>query len=589
MKTHLTISVTGDSPQVAKGVIQTPNHPNLPATGNSRSLPLALAGVLMVSLIILKASKRHAWWVLCLCFALSGPKPVNAAELIDINHTQVSTWDVIPAMPTPQFNPFWPTNNGFMGPTPDNSFLTTNVNQPVDLTAKYGRPPVTDTFKSLGVTLTIWQVSVFAGGRYQAKRVFTDTKSTDVQAFVYRFSFDFKYTPTTPGTYFLQYTTNTPISLSDPTLVATSISRLMVKQPTTTLSIQAPPVVFPSTGSPANQATAQITPIDATDQIKWVPGPNVNVEHTTGASIGFRGQTTQSINWDPNRPGLPAKLNATAGKVSAQHDFHIGGLAAVNTSLDALDRAPLRHTTQGLQATAAQLPAGRWQYDWLLIPTKKVGNVLQVDTSKQVAMKNFSGVNNASGFVDDLTDNAVAFELLPTGNLVDTLMQATSAGTAYVLQLQLTMVDRQQLYTLTSNFAGITVAKPQQPLALHVDQKADWTFTRLQLFDETPVAPNSPITVTLRDDHKPANWTLSVSLASTPSKKDFPFALLIGNAQQVDYDHPAAVIRTGKANLNAEPIDLRLKPTQEATTSLAKHWHADIVWTVAQKIDANGL
>ncbi len=74
---------------------------------------------------------------------------------------------------------------------------------------------------------------------------------------------------------------------------------------------------------------------------------------------------------DPNRPGLPAKLNATAGKVSAQHDFHIGGLAAVNTSLDALDRAPLRHTTQGLQATAAQLPAGRWQYDWLLIPTKK--------------------------------------------------------------------------------------------------------------------------------------------------------------------------------------------------------------------------
>ncbi|WP_054718543.1 hypothetical protein [Lacticaseibacillus manihotivorans] len=43
------------------------------------------------------------------------------------------------------------------------------------------------------------------------------------------------------------------------------------------------------------------------------------------------------------------------------------------------------------------------------------------------------------------------------------------------------------------------------------------------------------------------------------------------------------MIRTGKANLNAEPIDLRLKPTQEATTSLAKHWHADIVWTVAQK------
>lgn len=86
-----------------------------------------------------------------------------------------------------------------------------------------------------------------------------------------------------------------------------------------------------------------------------------------------------------------------------------------------------------------------------------------------------------------------------------------------------------------------------------------------------------------------ANWTLSVSLAARPSKKAFPFALRVSSDQQGDYDHPAAVIKTGQKDLQAQPIDLRLRLTDEAATSLDKQWRADIVWTLAQKIDANGL
>lgn len=76
---------------------------------------------------------------------------------------------------------------------------------------------------------------------------------------------------------------------------------------------------------------------------------------------------------------------------------------------------------------------------------------------------------------------------------------------------------------------------------------------------------------------------------SRPSKKAFPFALRVSSDQQGDYDHPAAVIKTGQKDLKAQPIDLRLRPTEEATTSLDKQWCTDIVWTLAQKIDANGL
>jgi LPXTG-motif cell wall-anchored protein len=592
MKTHstMTIHVKGDMPQVAKGVIQSPNHPNLPATGNQRSLPLSVAGLVMVALILFKISKRHAWWLVFLAFALTHAQPVQAAELPQITSNQVSLWDVQPAKPTPPAHTWTFGNNGFVTPpTHYADTINTTVNTPLQLNTKYDRPWFTDTFRNLDITLTIWRVSVYAGGRYSAKVVETQKHSQEIPFAVFDFVSKFSWTPTTSGTYFMQYTTNTPISLSDSTPVASGISRIFVKQATTGLKIKAPAVVFPSTGSPADQAAALTTPIDATDPINWTASEHVTLEHTAGETVGFRGQATDTINWDVNRPGLPAGLGATAGFALATHDLHIGGLAAIETSADALDLAPLKHSTQGLSETAAKLPGRRWQFEWLVTPTKLVGKNLHLDLSKQKAMATFSGVNNASGYVDQLTDAAVAFELMPTGSLVDTLMQATSAGTPYVLQLKLQMQANSQIYTLTSNYAGISVAKPQHMLSLIVNQKATWEFTRLQLFDETPVAPQTPITITLRDRHPQPDWTLSVSLAARPSKKEFPFTLLIGADQQVDDDHPAAVIKTGQKDLVASAVDLRLQPTAEATTSLDKQWRADIVWTVAQKINANGL
>jgi hypothetical protein len=57
------------------------------------------------------------------------------------------------------------------------------------------------------------------------------------------------------------------------------------------------------------------------------------------------------------------------------------------------------------------------------------------------------------------------------------------------------MENSQQVYTLVSNYAGITVAKPTVMLSVIVpDQKADWEFTRLELFDRQ--CPQAPITST---------------------------------------------------------------------------------------------
>jgi hypothetical protein len=169
-------------------------------------------------------------------------------------------------------------------------------------------------------------------------------------------------------------------------------------------------------------------------RINWTASQNVNLAHTSGVSVGFRGQASQQINWDPAIAQVfPAALGATAGKVKATHDFHIGGLAAVDTNADALDLETIEHSTQGLAETAKQLPAGRWQYDWTITPTKQTAKGLQLDLPNQKSMRNFSGVNNASGYVDDLSDAAIAFELHATGTLIKTLMQATAAGTPYAI------------------------------------------------------------------------------------------------------------------------------------------------------------
>ncbi|WP_125710290.1 LPXTG cell wall anchor domain-containing protein [Lacticaseibacillus porcinae] len=586
MKTHMTITVTGDPPQVAKGEILARPHPNLPATGNQRSMPLVFAGVMMLALILVKSSKRHGWWVLLLVLSLTGGKPVQAAELPEILYPQVSLWDVPPAKATPPYN--WLLNSGFTPPTPDNAYLTTTVNTPQDLTAYYSRPVFLDTFKSMDVTLTIWQVAPYVGGRYQAKRVYTKTIPKAVPFGVWSFTIPFSYTPTTPGTYFFQYTTNTPMSLTNSALVASDISRLLVKQPTKTLSIQAPKVVFPSTGSPAYQATTQTTPIDATDRINWTASQNVNLAHTSGVSVGFHGQASQQVNWDPARPGLSAALGATAGKAKATHDFHIGGLAAVDTNADAIALKPLIHSTQGLTETAKQLPAGRWKYDWTITPTKQTPKGLQLDLPNQKSMRNFTGVNNASGYIDDLSDAAVAFEIQGTGSLIKTLMQATAAGTPYAIKLDLIMENSQQAYTLVSNYAGITIAKPSVMLSVNAPDKLNWEFTRLELFDRKVNKPLDPVNIAVIDHYDVANWQLSVNLGATPSKKDFPFAILI-NDQRLDYDAPAAVIQTGRTEVETPPIDLRLQPTEDATTSLDSHWRAEITWTLTHTVEAGSL
>jgi hypothetical protein len=169
--------------------------------------------------------------------------------------------------PTPPYNWFW-LNNGFTPPTPDNAYLTTTVNTRTRLTAYYSRP-VVSRHLSNHLDVTYDDLASFAFTLADAIKLnaFTDTKTLPqaVPSRCLDFTIPFRYTPTTPGTYFLQYTTNTPISLSRIHLVASDISRLLVKQPTTALSIQAPPVVFPSTGSPAIKQPAQTTPIDATD------------------------------------------------------------------------------------------------------------------------------------------------------------------------------------------------------------------------------------------------------------------------------------------------------------------------------------
>lgn len=585
----MTLPITGPDPQVAPGTIQAPHHPNLPATGAHQSLGLVMAGLVLIALVVQRHGKRHAWWLLLLAALYGAPQTVSASELPEISASQVSLWDVPPAKATMLAGTLTFGNNGFMAPTPYGDTIRTTVNTREDLTAQYGRAWLTDTFKTLTVTLRVWQVSPYVGGRYQAKLVHTDAYSEMQGVGVWNFKAPFFYTPKTPGTYFLQYTTNTTVSLTDATPVASAVSRLLVQQPTTALKITAPPIVFPSTGSPANPASATTTPSDATDRINWTASQHVELEHTSGAAVGFWGQANQIINWDAQRPGLPAALGATAGSAKAKHDFHIGGLAAIDTTFEILEQAPFAHTTQGLVETAAQLPPGRWQYDWQLVPTKKTASGLQLDLPNQKPLANFAGVTNPSGYTDTLSDTAVAFGLVANGALVKQLIQAASAGTPYAIQLTMQMQDTKQVYTLTSNYAGVNITKPQSMLSLIIPQKAYFEFTRRELYDETAIAPNQPMTLSLNNRYERPNWTLSVSLAARPAKKDFPFALLIGKSQRVDYDHPAAVIQTGHTDLKDVPIDLRLLPTPQASASLDKHFAAEIVWTVAQPIDAAGL
>lgn len=593
LTSQLALHVTGPLPDVAPGTITVPDQ-LLPATGDgSQPWLLAFGLALILAVLVLGARRKRRWWLAgglllgLLCW--QAPLAAHAAStpIPEVPLSQVTfTGDpLLPSTPDGTLGV-----NGFLSETAGSQTFAgtarhTTINTPQDLTAYYFRPAIINIGgpEALNFLMRIWYVRLDKG-RYIATKVFDQRQRLAVNGT--RYQVPFAFTPTKAGQYVIQYS-------SDATYfgktVATAPARLLVAAPLQTLNIQAPPIIIPTNEQPY-RGTAHTEPIDATDPIQWTTSGNLHLPTVlTGRTVALRGIESTAVNMSATRPGFSATLSASAGALKAtpvQHTVNVGGLPAYTGTWPDLQAHGLTHTPQGLAALAAEWPGAKWHYDWQISDTHH--NAQQEPTAVSDSAQSLSslGVPAASGDTTQLSDDAVALTIPPDAAVLRRL-----ADDAPALQLRLqTQVNGKQI-TATTNYAGVIISRPQDALSLSLDRlRLTWRFSRLQLYDRTPQAPEVPVTLTVEDHQPQPGWVLSAELKKWPSQKDFPFALQISDAAApLTLDGGARVIMRSTQPHFHQPLAMTLTPTAEAAQIQTTNLLASIEWTLSPAVDAAAL
>ncbi|MFD1483913.1 hypothetical protein ACFQ5J_01445 [Lacticaseibacillus baoqingensis] len=582
MTTALNLYVSGAGGTVAPGQLLPPEAAALPALGAASDHWLIGYGLLLLVLIIAGLTRRHRQWLRRLAWLLglsalgmvAAPQAVHAASLPDLNYAQVSQWRPNRYAQTP---PGDYDHIGFTPATHSGGSMTVKANTPLDLTATYHRTMLQDLWQDVKFELIIWRVAPQTP--YQAQEVYREAHTAQLGGFQYDIPIGFHFTPTIGGVYFFQY-------YSANHAVATAPTRLMVTQTAEQLTIQAPDVIFPTTGAlPDAQARAIFTPADATATVSWrILLNRIKLSQAQGDVIGLHASIPTLINQSPTTPGLNDTLSATGAGIPQAKTIAVGGLAAISTTMAAIPATGLTHSTQGLTAAAANYPPATWEYHWHLYPSTRLGNGQLVrDENGKQTLNAYAGVINAAGETNTLSDQAVAFTLTKPGSLLQKLTQATANGTPMILQLELKAIIAGHEATITSNYASVAIAPDPGSLNLEsVPETLHWQMTSLDVYDHTPQAlqPDQPLTIT--DTHDQPHWTLSARLHSDQA---FPFALRI-NQTPLPLNGPAQVLTSMTVAEYQQRPQLLLTPT---AATAAGDYHAAIEWTLAANVPADAL
>ncbi|WP_407894990.1 hypothetical protein [Lacticaseibacillus sp. N501-2] len=519
--------------------------------------------------------RKHYAWIVLLMFGLiavfRSPDPVSAAPTF--NPSAVTATSV--------GDPGWGGTNGYMSSTPSGQILTMNNGDTLSLPWLHARRFLNNYSESITTTLTIWRLQPDGENATLWRQRLTQQREYSIG--VYEIGGEFDFIPDTPGTYYIQFSSNSRWN------TATEVTTINVLPITTDISVLVHRHVLPSENF-SYPATATVTPDDSIDAVNWqVQGDHANLislNSGTGRQTSFNVTRPEPIEFQSGVDSLSAAIGATSRDQNASAPVNVLQLPAINASLASLTGNQIVHQLPELEKFASQFPDGTtWQYQWKRYETQSNSGVITVVGSGTIISE--EGVS-ASGSPTALNSDTTQLVVNKQSTLMKRAVRASEAGTPLALTLELTAnIPNVGVKNFTTNYAAFSVIRGGGALELtHVpeDWHTQYSFSEIYnhvVKDNVDGDANNQLTVSdTRElfDYDPnvARWHLFVS--ATPfsdGTNTLPFVvdLILGR------DHSNAIrvgatpieIATGGKNKTDEPVNY----DREAHTRVTSEYKSD--------------
>lgn len=565
----LTLRVVADPAPVAPAVIATPTQPALPHTNGTTQPSIGGLGLGVLALVAWCAGhKKLLALVACALMGLwlTPAAPLKAAVLPDLNTVKVAQWDTKPLQET------------IIGDGPIGGFdADTFAAAPFTMASKTAHEFYLRYHLGFGeytilpkLTLRIWQVSAQANGQYTATTVFNQTVDSRYEdGWTLHALAEFRYVPDHSGWYAYQYNASTIYDREDPRRpVASRLNWFAATTSATSLTLNTPQHMLYGQQVPIK---ATITPLEATDPIKWLPASGFNLTAAAADTATLTAPPDNLVNTNVNNPGFSRVMAAQAGKITTTKTIWLGGLQAYAGPYDGIPASGLHFAPASL--SLMNLPPGNWRYHWELVDTYRAADgSMQANLNNILSLNNFGDVQNAEGETAKLTDFAVAFTISKTGGLLQAMM---ASATPKAIRLKLDPVSGgNSLYT---NFASIAISPPLGTLALkQVPTDFAWQYSALELYDHLTKTVSASGSLIVEDTRTNGSWQLTAALSPT----DFPFALTLNDFNKQLSSTPTILATGGSAGLSISHPQATLTPQPVITSTDSQK--ATITWTLTQ-------
>ncbi|WP_261806443.1 WxL domain-containing protein [Lapidilactobacillus luobeiensis] len=219
--------------------------------------------------------------------------------------------------------------------------------------------------------------------------------------------------------------------------------------------------------------TAVLTPDDSTDSVAWSTNGPVSFGTMTGRSTTFQIDSSalaDQVNTDPNYPGVPMTIAATANGLKSTSMVYAGGLKAQELPLDTVRKYGLDWPIAGLDKLYADFYTPSDQSNSGLASSTYQWSYYTKNSNGTYTSSAFpSDVQNSSGSFtnpDDL-DQAQMLTIPGNSSFVTAAAAATTAGTPYYVGLTMTLnFTGGSSVTIPTNRAQLSITPAANALSL---------------------------------------------------------------------------------------------------------------------------